>query len=34
MSLISLSFDNVPDPEVTPQVLEVLGRHDIRATAC
>jgi peptidoglycan/xylan/chitin deacetylase (PgdA/CDA1 family) len=32
MSLISLTFDNGPDPEVTPQVLEVLARHDIRAS--
>ncbi len=32
MSLISLSFDNGPDPEVTPQVLDVLARLEIRAT--
>jgi peptidoglycan-N-acetylglucosamine deacetylase len=32
MSLITLSFDNGPDPDVTPQVLEVLARHEIRAT--
>ncbi len=32
MSLISLTFDNGPDPEVTPHVLEVLARHAIRAT--
>lgn len=29
---ICLSFDNGPDPEVTPQVLDVLARHDIGAT--
>lgn len=32
MSVITLSFDNGPDPEVTPQVLDTLARHDIRAS--
>jgi peptidoglycan/xylan/chitin deacetylase (PgdA/CDA1 family) len=29
---ITLTFDNGPDPDVTPQVLDVLGRQDLRAT--
>jgi len=28
---VTLSFDNGPDPEVTPRVLDVLGRRDARA---
>lgn len=32
MTTITLSFDNGPDPDVTPQVLETLRRHDIKAT--
>jgi peptidoglycan-N-acetylglucosamine deacetylase len=32
MTIITLSFDNGPDPEVTPLVLETLRRHDIKAT--
>lgn len=32
MSTITLTFDNGPDPDVTPFVLDTLGRHDIRAT--
>lgn len=32
MSLISLSFDNGPDPEVTPEVLDVLVRQQVHAT--
>jgi peptidoglycan/xylan/chitin deacetylase (PgdA/CDA1 family) len=32
MPTITLSFDNGPDPEVTPQVLDVLRRAGIRAT--
>lgn len=32
MTQITLSFDNGPDPDVTPQVLDVLRRHDIRTT--
>ncbi|QDE67006.1 polysaccharide deacetylase [Myxococcus xanthus] len=31
MSLLTLSFDNGPDPEVTPRVLDVLASHDITA---
>lgn len=30
--LVALSFDDGPDPEFTPQVLEVLERHAARAT--
>lgn len=29
---ITLSFDNGPDPETTPRVLDILDRHDIRTT--
>ena len=29
---LTLSFDNGPEPEVTPGVLDVLGRRGIRAT--
>ncbi|KRA53092.1 polysaccharide deacetylase family protein [Devosia sp. Root635] len=29
---VTLSFDNGPHPEVTPLVLDVLARHDIRTT--
>jgi peptidoglycan/xylan/chitin deacetylase (PgdA/CDA1 family) len=29
---IALTIDDGPDPEVTPQVLELLQRHDVRAT--
>lgn len=32
MTSISLSFDNGPDPDVTPQVLETLRRHEIKVT--
>lgn len=32
MTTITLSFDNGPDPDVTPQVLDTLRRHDIKAT--
>jgi peptidoglycan/xylan/chitin deacetylase (PgdA/CDA1 family) len=32
MTRITLSFDNGPDPSVTPAVLETLARHDIAAT--
>jgi peptidoglycan-N-acetylglucosamine deacetylase len=28
---VTLSFDNGPDPEVTPQVLDALGRAGVRA---
>ncbi len=29
---IAITIDDGPDPEVTPQVLEILARHDARAT--
>jgi len=29
---VTLTFDNGPDPEVTPQVLDVLAARDLRAT--
>ena len=29
---VTLTFDNGPEPAVTPRVLEVLGRFDIRCT--
>ncbi len=32
MPRITLSFDNGPDPEVTPQVLDVLQRSGLRAS--
>ena len=32
MTTISLTFDNGPDPDVTPLVLETLRRHDIKST--
>lgn len=32
MTTITLSFDNGPDPDVTPQVLDTLRRHDLRST--
>ncbi|MCB9647178.1 MAG: polysaccharide deacetylase family protein [Deltaproteobacteria bacterium] len=32
MSAVHLTFDNGPHPEVTPRVLEVLGRHGVSAT--
>ncbi len=32
MAKITLSFDNGPDPEVTPRVLDILARHGIAAT--
>jgi peptidoglycan-N-acetylglucosamine deacetylase len=31
MSRVTLSFDNGPDPQVTPQVLDVLRRHGVSA---
>jgi len=31
MSLLTLSFDNGPDPEVTPRVLDTLRERDVRA---
>jgi peptidoglycan-N-acetylglucosamine deacetylase len=32
MTTITLTFDNGPDPDVTPLVLDTLRRHDIRST--
>lgn len=32
MNQVTLSFDNGPQPEVTHGVLDVLERHDVRAT--
>jgi peptidoglycan/xylan/chitin deacetylase (PgdA/CDA1 family) len=32
MPRITLTFDNGPDAEATPQVLDILARRDIRAT--
>ena len=32
MKKITLSFDNGPDPAVTPQVLDILRRHDVLTT--
>src|SRR5260370_33138975 len=32
MSTVALSFDNGPDPEVTPLVLNVLARRDVKAS--
>ena len=29
---VYLTFDDGPDPEVTPRVLDILARHDARAT--
>lgn len=29
---ISLTFDNGPEPEVTPHVLDTLAKHDVKAT--
>jgi peptidoglycan-N-acetylglucosamine deacetylase len=32
MTEITLTFDNGPEPEVTPHVLDTLRRHEIRST--
>lgn len=32
MTTITLSFDNGPDPDVTPFVLDTLHRHDLKST--
>jgi peptidoglycan/xylan/chitin deacetylase (PgdA/CDA1 family) len=32
MTVITLSFDNGPEPDVTPQVLDTLRRHEVRST--
>lgn len=31
---VALTFDDGPDPVITPQVLDLLARHDARATFC
>ena len=30
--LIALTFDNGPDPEITPQILDILQQYNVRAT--
>ena len=32
MTTVTLTFDNGPEPDVTPHVLDTLGRHDVRST--
>ena len=32
MTIITTSFDNGPDPDVTPHVLDTLRRHDIKSS--
>jgi peptidoglycan/xylan/chitin deacetylase (PgdA/CDA1 family) len=32
MTTITMTFDNGPDPDVTPEVLDTLRRHDIKST--
>ena len=32
MTSITLTFDNGPDPDITPRVLETLRRHQIQST--
>ncbi|HEX4210247.1 MAG TPA: polysaccharide deacetylase family protein [Candidatus Binataceae bacterium] len=32
MFKVTLSFDNGPEPGVTPRVIEVLEAHDIKAS--
>lgn len=32
MPQVTLSFDNGPDPEITPGVLDVLAKHSLKAT--
>jgi peptidoglycan/xylan/chitin deacetylase (PgdA/CDA1 family) len=32
MTVITLTFDNGPEPDVTPRVLDTLRRHEIRST--
>ena len=29
---LTLSFDNGPEPEVTPRVLDILGKYDVKTT--
>src|SRR5205085_7419310 len=32
MAKVTLTFDNGPEPDATPDVLACLARHDVRAT--
>lgn len=32
MAKVTLSFDNGPEPEVTPRVLDILERHGVKST--
>jgi peptidoglycan/xylan/chitin deacetylase (PgdA/CDA1 family) len=32
MTIVTLSFDNGPDPDVTPHVLDTVRRHHIQST--
>jgi peptidoglycan/xylan/chitin deacetylase (PgdA/CDA1 family) len=32
MKQVTLSFDNGPDPQVTPRVVDILGKHGIKTT--
>jgi peptidoglycan/xylan/chitin deacetylase (PgdA/CDA1 family) len=32
MRQVSLSFDNGPDPHITPQVLDILAKHRVKAS--
>ena len=32
MPTVTLSFDNGPDPDITPQVLDILARRGVRTT--
>jgi peptidoglycan/xylan/chitin deacetylase (PgdA/CDA1 family) len=32
MTELTLTFDNGPEPDVTPHVLDTLARHSVRAT--
>ena len=33
-NVVSLTFDDGPDPEDTPRLLQVLRRHDVKAVFC
>ena len=32
MSRVTLTFDNGPEPDVTPRVLDILAKHGVRST--
>ena len=32
MSRVTLTFDNGPEPEITPRVLDILARHEVLST--